>query len=249
MPEDSRDVLMKIVLQGGGAIPAECSAEVASDDPLAGGFSSASQSNHWKGNYFSVGEFQIELGLSGDSETGSEKISKAQKRQQEIQQTQNKMTNQRITQLEKVAGKLSPNGKPLMSSSDAGRYSRFMNQGRNALSRKSYSASMEPISFTKNMDASSVSLFRACMNSTTLESAVLIKRRGVGQYQLRTYLRIEFTDLLITDFGWDEDDVIKEKIKFICREVKVQYSKEQDNGALRKPDEGRKWSALTNMQS
>ena len=87
-----------------------------------------------------------------------------------------------------------------------------------------------------------MTLFDACINSTTLNSAVLIKRRGGGGKELRTYLRIEFTDLLITDFNWDEDDVIKEKIKFVCRKAHVQYSIENNDGTLKPAGQPRKWS-------
>jgi type VI protein secretion system component Hcp len=228
MADDSRDVLMKIVLNG-TAIPAECSAAVSSNDTLAGGFTTASSANQWKGNYFSVQDFQMEVGLLGDS-PGTE----AQR--YEAVQEQIKLLRE--------AQKNGSEGKPLMSGSSAGEYSRFMNNGASAIRAKSYSANLEPVSITKMMDASSLTLFNACITSTTLDSAVLIKRRGGGAEHLRTYLRIEFTNLLITDFNWDEDDVVKEKIKFVCREANVQYSKENDDGTLQNAGQARKWSAL-----
>jgi type VI protein secretion system component Hcp len=221
--------LMKIVLNG-TAIPAECSAAVSSNDALASGFTTASSANQWKGNYFAVQDFQMEVGLLGDSASG----------------TQGKIHEAMQEQLKLLweAQKNNSEGKPLMSGSSAGEYARFMNNGRSATRAKSYSANLEPVSITKMMDASSLTLFNACINSTTLDSAVLIKRRGGGAKHLRTYLRIEFTDLLITDFNWDEDDVVKEKIKFVCREAKVQYSIENDDGTLQKPAQPRKWSVL-----
>jgi type VI protein secretion system component Hcp len=227
MADDSRDVLMKIVLNG-TAIPAECSAAVSSNDALASGFTTASSANQWKGNYFAVQDFLMEVGLLGDS-AGTE-----DKRYEAMQETMKIFLESQKDNSE---------GKPLMSGSSA-EYTRFMNNGRSATRAKSYSANLEPVSITKMMDASSLTLFNACINSTTLDSAVLIKRRGGGAKHLRTYLRIEFTNLLITDFNWDEDDVVKEKIKFVCREAKVQYSIENDDGTLQKPAQPRKWSVL-----
>jgi type VI protein secretion system component Hcp len=228
MADESRDVLMKIVLNG-TAIPAECSAAVSSNDTLASGFTSASSANQWKGNYFSVQDFQMEIGLLGDS-AGTE-VQKQEALQEQFKQLWE-------------AQQTNAEGKPLMARASAGEYARFMNSGRSATRAKSYSANLEPVSITKMMDASSLTLFKACINSTTLDSAVLIKRRGGGAKHLRTYLRIEFTNLLITDFNWDEDDVVKEKIKFVCREAKVQYAIENDDGTLQKPAQPRKWSVL-----
>jgi type VI protein secretion system component Hcp len=228
MADESRDVLMKIVDTNGKAIPAECSAVISSDDNLAKGFTSASSDNQWKGNYFSVQDFQIEVGLLGDSaETDAQKQEALQEQLKQIREAQ----------------QTDAEGKPLMARASSAQYTRFMNRGPLA-TRGSYSADLEPVSITKMLDASSLTLFKACIESTTLGSAVLIKRRGGGAKHLRTYLRIEFTDLLITDFNWDEDDVVKEKIKFVCREAKVQYAIENDDGTLEQAPPPRTWSRL-----
>jgi type VI protein secretion system component Hcp len=225
MADESRDVLMKIVEKNGTAIPAECSAVVSSTDRLASGFTSASSANQWKGNYFSVQDFQIEVGLLGDSAATEEQKQEAWEEQ--------------LKQL-REAQQTDAEGKPLMARASSAQYTRFMNRGPLA-TRGSYSADLEPVSITKMLDASSLTLFKACIDREVLDSAVLIKRRGGGAEHLRTYLRIEFTELLITDFNWDEDDVVKEKIKFVCREAKVQYAIENDDGTLERAPQPRKW--------
>ena len=48
----------------------------------------------------------------------------------------------------------------------------------------------------------------------------------------KAYLRIDFTDLLITELDWDEGEVIKEKYKFVCRGVKMQYKPQASDGTL-----------------
>ena len=237
MAEDSRDVLMKIIL-GGTAIPAECSAVVNDKDPLSAGFITAALSNEWKGNYFAVEDFEVSLGLLSESAPGAASPSQAEKDQHAATQAVLKEQQKKLDELAKKAGE---DGTKL-SGGGSGGFERFMNQGRSATRAKSYSANMEPIELTKRMDASSLTLFKACINSTTLDSAVLIKRRGSGAEELRSYLRIEFVQLLITDFNWDEDDVVKEKIKFVCREVKVKYSIENDDGTLKPPGQERIWT-------
>ena len=225
MAEDVRDVLMTIVKKRGEAIPAECQAVIGADDAkgLARGF---------QGNYFAVQDFTMEVGLTGDQSDPAEQI----KAMQEAQHEQMK---------ELVKAKMSgEDGKLLTASKSASDFARFMNQGRSAMRARSYSANLEPVSITKMLDASSLPLFKACINSTTLDSAVLIKRRGGGGDALRTYLRIEFTKLLITDFNWEEEDVIKEKIKFVCRKAEVQYAIENNDGTLKSAGQSRSWSVL-----
>jgi type VI protein secretion system component Hcp len=134
-------------------------------------------------------------------------------------------------------------GRSLSGTGSSGSFSRFMNKGRMAAGAGSYSSDLEPVSISKLMDASSLQLLDMCLKSTTIDSAVIIKRRGVGADFLRTYLRVEFTDLLITDFNWDEDDVIKEKIKFVCRKAQVQYSIENPDGSQGKPLAPGIWAA------
>jgi type VI protein secretion system component Hcp len=241
MPDDVRDVLMKVVM--GTAIPAECQAVIGADDAkgLASGFISPSAANGWKANYFAVQDFMMEVGLTGDSNAGG----------QSNPADQMKAMNESLQEREKAlweAIRNSEDGKPLTASKTASEFARFMNNGRSAMRTKSYSANLEPVSITKALDASSLTLFQACINSTTLDSAVLLKRRGGGGNELRTYLRIEFTDLLITDFNWEEDEVIKEKIKFVCRKAQVQYSIENNDGTLKPAGQARTWSVLNLSQ-
>jgi type VI protein secretion system component Hcp len=237
MPEEVRDVLMK-VMKGTTAIAAECQAVIGADDAngLAKGFTSPSANNSWTANYFAVQDFMMEIGVAGDSDSGGQSNSDDQIRaMREAQQEQNKAMFEALRN--------GDDDKPLMASKTANEFARFMKDGRRAMGTKSYSANLEPVSITKMLDTSSLELFQACINSTTLKSAVLIKRRGGGGNELRTYLRIEFTDLLITDFNWEEEDVIKEKIKFVCRKAQVQYSIENNDGTLKPAGQPRTWSA------
>jgi type VI protein secretion system component Hcp len=236
MAEDARDVLMKIILEK-TAIPAECSTVIDANDPLASDFTSASSGNGWKGNYFAVDDFQMEIGLMGDSNPGNNTVTRDQ--MAEMQKA-----NQEALKLLAEAQQNDEERRKMPTVRSANEFGRFMTNGRSAMRGRSYSANLEPVTLTKRMDASSLTLFKACINSTTLDSAVLIKRRAGGGDSLQSYLRIEFTDLLITDFNWDEDDVIKEKIKFVCRKAEVQYSIQSAAGTQQKAAMSRSWSVL-----
>lgn len=230
MADDVRDVLMKLTLNGSD-IEAESSAFVEPTDKLAnvkpGEFVAADKSNNWKGNFFAVKEFKMDMGLLGDSADDPA----AQKRQQEEQQK---------LMFESIKKDLDqPN---LASSRGSSDFQSFMNPPAGGAS-KTYSANLEPVTLTKYLDASSLVLFKACIESTTIDSAVMIKRRGGGAKHLGTYLRIEFTDLLITDFNWDEDDVILEKISFVCRKASVFYRLEQHSGKMQSKIQQYEWTA------
>ncbi len=93
-------------------------------------------------------------------------------------------------------------------------------------------SNFEKVDITKYFDISSITLFKHCTESTTIKTGSLIKRRGGGAQQLSTYLRIDFEDLLITNLDWDEDDVVNEKLSFICRKANVRYKIEQHSGKL-----------------
>ena len=78
-----------------------------------------------------------------------------------------------------------------------------------------------------------------CCDSTSFSSATLIKRKAAStSVSGHAFLRIDFTDVLVIDVDWDSGDVVKEKCKFICREVMVQYKPQKSDGSLGAPVPG-----------
>jgi type VI protein secretion system component Hcp len=227
MADDVRDVLMMMKLKG-AAIPAECSAAIGADDTLAQGFVAGSAANNWQSNFFALRDFKMEMGLLGD--TAGDPV--AEKRQAEERM---KLYTQTVKQGDE--------GLNLAATRGSSDFARFMARKPGG-SLKSYSSNLEPVTINKYLDISSLSLFKYCINSTTIDSAAILKRRGSGENQLSTYLRIDFTDLLITDFNWDEEDVVTEKLSFVCRSAKVQYRVEQASGKMSPVLPEQKWSVL-----
>ena len=89
---------------------------------------------------------------------------------------------------------------------------------------KKYPVDLEPFTFSRQMDQASPLLFEMCCNSQSFASVTLIKRKAAGtDVSGRAFLRIDFKDVLVIGVDWDSGDVVKEKCKFICRDVEIQY--------------------------
>jgi type VI protein secretion system component Hcp len=96
-----------------------------------------------------------------------------------------------------------------------------------------YPLEVEPVSFTRLMDQASTVLFEGLCKSQTFASATIVRRMSTGDGAGgKAYLRLDFTDVMIVGLDWDEEDVIKEKYKFVCRGVKVQFRPQASDGSL-----------------
>lgn len=225
MEEQSRDTLMRVILNGTW-IPAEGLAFVdTKNDTLANGYTSAAASNGYKSNFFAIQDFDVKIGLLPDPDAQQNSQEEMLKNLEELRQLQKK--DDKDANFAK-------------SSSD---FTNFLRGGRGY---KPNACDLEPIKITKALDQSSLTLFKCCVNSTIIDSATIIKRRGSGAAggALSTYLRMDFTSLLITEFDWDEDDVIKETFSFICRDMKIQYRIENNDGSMGAALPKKGWSRL-----
>lgn len=102
-----------------------------------------------------------------------------------------------------------------------------------------YPLEVEPISFSRFMDRASTVLLQGCCNSTTFSAATIVRRMAVGPQSIaRAYLRLDFTNILFTSVDWDEDEIVKEKYKFICRGARVQFRAQGSDGSLSAPVPG-----------
>ena len=269
MADDSRDVLMKMDMAPGKALPAECTAVISSDDPMARGFrGTASVGNLIRGNYFSIEDFTFDAGINDRGGTDADAMQARNTRAQvdDVARQVNRgmaathsmiasansmiaTLEQRVAQLEGIIAGM-PAGRSVRVGSDGsssagtaggrgGQYevrsgsggetnafNRFLTEGRNFLKRekRAYLSDLEPISITKRMDLSSPTLFDCMRNSFKFQTATIIRRKAIGAEMLRTYLRIEFGDVMITELEWSDDDVIKETFKFVCRSASVRYA-------------------------
>jgi type VI protein secretion system component Hcp len=99
-----------------------------------------------------------------------------------------------------------------------------------------YTIEMEPFSFTRQMDIASVGLFYSCFLTKSFDAATLVMRKSGGILDTNTgisnipFLRIDFSGILIVGIDWDGGEVVKEKCKFVCRRVSVQYRPQLHDG-------------------
>ncbi len=240
MAQDTRDTLMRMVISN-TPIPAESQAFIAGDDTLAADFRKTQLGpNVYTGSYFSVDDFRLEVGLMPDTMPDENDEGRARKEQDAIFRKQIEFLMG--TQQNAAAGK------PPMPGHSFNQYPRFMTFGSNSIRNKPFTTDLEPVQFSKKMDKSSIELFKACLNFTIIDSATLIKRRGMGSDMLYTFLQIKFTDVLLIDFDWQDDDVVKESIKFVCRKAEVKYAMPKDDGSLDLSLPPQSWS-LANLKN
>ena len=113
------------------------------------------------------------------------------------------------------------------------KYSRWLGEDAAGGGSTQYQLEVEPVTFSRLMDQGSTELFQACCQSRTFNSGTIIRRLATAQGAgAKAYLRLDFTDVLITEVDWEEGDQIKEKYKFICRGVKMQFKPQASSGAL-----------------
>jgi len=97
-----------------------------------------------------------------------------------------------------------------------------------------YPSDLKEITVTKQVEWSSMTLLDHCLHQIKFLKAIIVKRKFTGdkQYPYQPFLRMEFKDPLVIRVEWDEGEVLKEKITFICRGIKFEYKQQLDDGTL-----------------
>jgi type VI protein secretion system component Hcp len=116
----------------------------------------------------------------------------------------------------------------------AGAFARWRSALRGEIEDIRYPVEFDKFSFSRSIDRASPIFFEKCCNSTTFDSATLVKRISPGGVDRPPvgYLRIDFGKVLITGITWDDGDVVKEKCEFICREMQIRYRSQQADGTI-----------------
>ena len=207
MPNINVDILMKLV-DDKGAIEAESQSLVSTKDDFTKDFELT--------KFFDVEEFDFDVSLDDDDDSDTSGG------------TTTTTTSNKDKDKKKKKG---------------GKFTRWLGGTRN-LKTDGYPIEVQPFEFTRQFDWASPTLFQYCANSTSLKSATIVQRKA-GQQNLATddegttsgvnpcFLRIDFFDVLLTNVSWDINDaVLKEKVKFVCRRIKVQYKVQDETGAM-----------------
>ena len=130
------------------------------------------------------------------------------------------------------------------------KFKRFIEQGPPAPGQGTlgYDVNLDEVTVNRQMDRMSMQLLQLCLNQTPLDLIVLVKRKFTGNQAFHeAYLRLEFAQPLITSVEWEHGEVMKEKLKFVCREIKAAYKPQTASGTLGNPASAAfKYDAVTN---
>ena len=101
---------------------------------------------------------------------------------------------------------------------------------------KGYPLEFDKFSLKRTIDCVSPIFFQNCLSSTSFSSATLVKRVAPGGEQAVVgFLRIDFTDVLLTGIDWADGDLVSESIDFICKKMVIQLKTQGADGTLTAP--------------
>jgi type VI protein secretion system component Hcp len=201
---DASDLMMKFILQG-----KPIAAEGRSDVSLGNTSSNSLLTGFEPGCVFEIDRFTFRAGIR-DDDAGTQKA----------QGTTGAPAPQQIGNTQKPGGPTS-------------RVPRGGYQGwRNGHKRK-YPADLQPVSFTRSIDASSSVLMQNCIDCVSYDRATLIKRKAAGSKAAgEVFLRLDFIGVLVIGVDWSNDDEVEETCQFICRSVTISYRPQLPDGSL-----------------
>lgn len=242
MADDRRDMLIFFKEKMGKPMcPGECRALIGKDDPLMDGF--------MPGFFSDAAEFNISVDVKKAS-AGGKAADPSAKGADAHKDLDPRSPPSGWTYDKNAKGFITPHGfVPFSKGKDSGsgdEYKDFLRDGIEGVTKfngkaPAFKADLQKLHITKPFDISSLTLLQYCMQRTTLSSVALVKRRPVGfkkgnatraygETELQGWLRYDFTDVLITEVSWSEDEVIKETVEFICRKALVNYNPQSDEG-------------------
>ena len=203
---------MKFML-GGNPVPAECALEIFPSDTLMQDFKEAPYSDY--SSFFEVTSFELGIDVHEDDESHSAFSQQARL---------GKQNSQSSTQPMKAKGVP---------------FARWRSATRDEAERiaRSYPVEFKVSSFERLIDAASPIFVERCLRSQKFDSAVLVKRISQGPAggtprPTVGYLRIDFTDVLITGIEWTDGDLVKEKCEFICNRMDFRYRVQKTEGTV-----------------
>jgi len=123
-------------------------------------------------------------------------------------------------------------GKPKKKSKD-GKFYKFTTSSADVGAL--YPVTIDEVSVSRQMDSSSPVLLTSCFNTKSLQQICIVKRKvagGASKLDNIPYLRLEFDNVLITDLSWEVgDQIMKEKLKFVCRKITMKYRPQNPDGS------------------
>jgi type VI protein secretion system component Hcp len=208
MDQNKTDLVMRFVLEG-QPVWAECVLDVWKHDDLMKDFKSADYDSY--SNFFEIKTFDFSIALKEDDES----------------------TNVIGQQAKTPASTAKP------AAGAGGAFTHWRSATNSEYKKIHYPLEFDKFSFSRVIDSASPVFFQSCCKSQTFDRAVLVKRMSQGSNDgsgatrpTVGYLRIDFTEVLITGIDWDDGDMVEEKCEFICRGMTLTYRKQKDDGTV-----------------
>ncbi len=211
---NSSDVLMMFKPQGKVALEGEGTTAFDPNDSL--------MTNFLPKRFCEVEDFSFGAGIEDSDSSGAE----------EEVDTAGALDNELHSREPKGGAKT---GKASKQKQKVRKFKRFVEQGPPAAGQGTlgYDVNLDEVTVNRQMDRMSMQLLQLCLNQTPLDLIVLVKRKFTGNQAFHeAYLRLEFTQPLITSVEWEHGEVMKEKVKFVCRGIKAAYKPQTASGTL-----------------
>lgn len=208
MADNQSDLLMKFVLSG-QSIQAGGTAQLKKDDKLLFDF--------WTGKFFEIEEFSLGLNLS-DFEAPPAPAGAAAGPPKPA-----------------AHGPAAAPGAAPLAAPQKAKFAAWRDKKKSsqAIAKLAFPVETDPFEITRLFDRASPLLFESCASTTSFDSATIVKRKVTGQTMaLQSYLRIDFNEVLLVGLTWSDGELLKEKVRFICRGLRVQYRQQGADGSL-----------------
>ena len=228
--QDSRDILMSVTIKGGAkALKGEVGIAIDTSDAMMEGFHKDMEVDL----FCRIQDFTFSVGIEDNESGGGEEGGTGTN----VGASENTLHGTRGTA--PVKGGKPTTGKTTTSkpAKRSRQFKHFMDFGGSEADPNTgsvgYPPSLQPITVSRQMDSMSAALLKECLNCKPLKRVIIVKRKFTGSKDnYEAYLRIEFIDCLLTEVEWDDDEIIKEKVKFVYRELKTQYKPQDMAGNL-----------------
>jgi type VI protein secretion system component Hcp len=239
------ELLMKFQRGSGGAVEAECPLTLSPNDKLAR--LAAMAPAFEAGRFFLISEFSFGAALSDSESPNQQGATTASGKQQNV--ASSLRGGRPVMQGGVQPGQLGPGGRLKTTTganagsntgttSASGQFSRWRSATDDSWKKDgAYPAQIQQFSATRKIDRATPVLFDYCCRKENFVSASVIKRKAAcaadgASFEALSYLRMDFTTVLISGLNWNDGDVVEETVTFTAQAMRIIYWQQRPNGTL-----------------
>lgn len=202
MAGDEGDVLMMIIDSDGKGVPAECQTVLAT-----GRDKDPLMTEFQAGQFCEITDFDVGINVEDRDDSGESGGKDKDKDKEKSKSKTSKFTRWMSMPIGSFSGDADATG--------------------------GYPVDLDSVSCSRQMDSASPVLLTACSQKRSFKKIIIVKRKDIGSnVGPQAYLRFEFADVLVIGISWENGVTVKEKCKFICRQLVMQYRPQLHAGKL-----------------